>query len=92
MKIGKFLHELGWKRLYAWLVVYGYFWQIVVWGPLFWLTTLLTAFTGQPWPAPPVLPWEHLLAATANLAVIGTVELFKDRAERGDSMGEGGTT
>lgn len=76
------IKAIGWKRLYAWIVVYGYAWQIVVWGPLFWLTSILTALTGHQWPAPPVLPWEHLLAATANLGVIGTVQLFRDRDAR----------
>jgi hypothetical protein len=67
-----------WKRVFAWIVVYGY-WYNIVWPWIFWGTTVGTLATGVQWPAPPLVPWEQLVAMTANLAVIGTVQLFKDK-------------
>jgi hypothetical protein len=79
IRLLKVLNILDWKRAYALIVVYGYLWQIVIWGPLFWATTLISTFTGMQIPAPPVLPWEHLLVATSNLAVIGAVQFVRDK-------------
>lgn len=77
--IRTFLRNLDWRRTYALTVVYGYMYQIIVWPYLFWGTTILTLWTGNQWPAPPIIPWEQLVAATANLAVVGTVQLLRDR-------------
>jgi len=66
-----------WKRVFAWIVVYGYAYDVVVWPIAFWGTTIATAFTGFQFPAPPLVPWEQLAVMTVNLGVIGTVELFK---------------
>jgi hypothetical protein len=74
-----------WKLAYALVVVYGYAYNIIAWGPLFWLSTLITTGTGHQIPAPPLLPWEHLMAATANLGVIGTIELFKQQKGDGNA-------
>ena len=79
MNIFKVMMASDWKRIYALTVVYGYMYQIIFWPPVFWLTTILTLRTDLQWPAPPILPWEHLLAATANLAVIGGVQMLRDR-------------
>lgn len=70
---------VDWKRTYALTVVYGYMYQIIFWPCLYWISTILTLRTDTQWPAPPILPWEHLLAATANLAVIGGVQFMRDR-------------
>lgn len=80
-----------WKRSYAVIVVYGYLYNIVLWGPLFWLTTLLTSWTSRQWPAPSLLPWEHLAAATGNLAVIGGLQFLRDRANMAPSKHEKGS-
>jgi hypothetical protein len=70
-----------WKRNFAVVVLYGYAYDICVWPLLFWTTTLLTVRTGIQWPAPPLVPWEQLAVATANLAVIGTVQFLRDRKD-----------
>lgn len=79
MNISRMFASDEWKRVYAWVVVYGYMYDIVVWPVLFWTTTLLTEFTNRQWPGPPLVPWEQLAVATANLAVIGAVQLMRDR-------------
>lgn len=68
-----------WKKIYALTVVYGYMYNIIFWPFAFWTTTILTMRTDVQWPAPPIMPWEHLVAATANLAVIGGIQFFRDR-------------
>ena len=74
-----------WKRLYAWIVVYGYGYDVIFWPFAFWATTFLTLRTGVQWPAPPLVPWEQLAVATANLAVIGTVQFLQDKGRNGSS-------
>jgi hypothetical protein len=76
---------IDWKRLYALTVVYGYMYNIIFWPFAFWATTFLTLLTPMQWPAPPLVPWEHLAAATANLGVIGMVQFARDRAGLGKS-------
>jgi hypothetical protein len=70
-----------WKRVFAWIVVYGYAYDVVLWPLVFWASTLLTAFTGMQWPAPPLVPWEQLAVMTANLAVIGIVQVQRDKVQ-----------
>lgn len=70
-----------WKRVFAWIVVYGYAYDVIIWPFTFWMTTLATAFFDHQIPAPPLVPWEQLAVMTANLAVIGTVELFKAKKD-----------
>jgi hypothetical protein len=62
-------------------VVYGYAYDVVLWPLVFWASTLLTAFTGMQWPAPPLVPWEQLAVMTANLAVIGIVQVQRDKVQ-----------
>lgn len=71
--------ELDWKRAYALTIVYGYFYQIVFWPFAFWFSTILTLRTEVQWPAPPIIPWEQLAAATATLATIGGVQFLRDK-------------
>lgn len=73
----------NWKENYAVILVYGYAYNFA-WPWIFWMTTLLTLWTDKQWPAPPLLPWEQLTAATGTLAVIGTVQIFKNK-QRGSS-------
>jgi hypothetical protein len=68
-----------WKRVFAWIVVYGYAYDVVIWPLTFWLTTIGTAVTGAQWPGPPLVPWEQLAVMTANLAVIGGIQMLRDR-------------
>lgn len=79
MNLSRLFHLLDWKRAYAVTVVYGYFYDIVAWPLVFWSTTLLTEVTGRQWPAPPLVPWEQLAVATANLAVIGGVQMLREK-------------
>ena len=74
-----FLKGVDWKRAYALTVVYGYMYDILFWPFAFWATTIGTQVTGVQWPAPPLVPWEQLAVATANLAVIGTIQFVRDR-------------
>ena len=64
----------NWVRL---IVVLAYGYQLCAWPVLFWAATLLTAWTGDQWPAPTIVPWEHLLAGTVTLASIGGIDAVK---------------
>ena len=84
-----FLRGIDWKQTYALTVVYGYMYDIIFWPFAFWITTMLTLWTDKQWPAPPLVPWEMLLAATANLAVVGGVQLLRDRERtKGEATSE----
>jgi ABC-type nickel/cobalt efflux system permease component RcnA len=68
----------NWKRGIAGVILWAYFYQLVAWPLLFWLTTLLTMWTGKQWPAPPVQPWEQLLAGTTLLGTVGGIETWRE--------------
>jgi len=68
-----FLAKVNWKRTYALTVVYGYMYQIIFWPFAFWAMTLLAM------EVPPIIPWEQLAVATANLAVVGGVQFMRDK-------------
>jgi len=74
-----------WKKIYALTVVYGFIYNIVAWPVVFWITTIITLRTDVQWPAPPLVPWEHLAVAVSNLAVIGTVQLMRDKTQKDDA-------
>lgn len=88
--VGKYFEELDWKKAYAIIVVYGYAYDILFWPFAFWGSTLATVLSGTQWPAPPLVPWEQLAVATANLAVIGAIQLRRDKvaADAGNSVTE----
>ena len=69
-----------WKKSIAIIIVWGYGWQIVVWGPLSWIILLISHFTDRNLPIPPILPWEQLAAATATLATVGGIETWREKA------------
>ena len=73
-----------------WIVLAAYGYQLAVWPLLFWLTTLLTAWTGAQWPAPVIVPWEQLVAGTATLVSIGGVEAVKAKLAAGDGRARQG--
>lgn len=81
MSLPKYLSDLDWKRTYAITVVAGYMYDILFWPLAVWFTTIGTMVTGNQWPAPPLVPWEQLAVATANLAVIGYVQFKRDKLE-----------
>jgi hypothetical protein len=81
MNFGRMFKSDEWKRIYAWVVVYGYAYDIIFWPYAFWASTIVTSVTGFQMPAPPLVPWEQLAVATANLAVIATVQLMRDKAK-----------
>jgi len=68
----------NWKRAIALVILWAYAYQLVGWPLLFWVTTLLTAFTGLQWPGPPVVPWEQLAAGTTTLAAVGGISTWRD--------------
>lgn len=68
-----------WKAGVAHVILYAYAYQLCGWPMLFWLTSLLTLWTGQQWPAPPLLPWEHLATGTGTLAAIGGIETWREK-------------
>jgi hypothetical protein len=74
-----------WKRSIALVILFAYAYQLVVWPWLFWLTTLLTTFTGTQWPGPVIVPWEQLLAGTGTLATVGGIETWRERSRNGQT-------
>ena len=72
-----------WKRSIALTILAAYAYQLVAWPLLFWLTTLLTMFTGTQWPAPPIVPWEQLLAGTTTLAAVGGIQAWRRDKQTG---------
>lgn len=77
----------NWKQNYAAIVVYGYFYNILFWPMIMWITTIGTLVTDRQWPAPPLVPVEFLMAATANLLVVGGVQIFKDKNRKKEDAG-----
>jgi hypothetical protein len=73
------LRPEDWKRGVALVVLYAYAYQLVIWAPLAWLTTLVAALSGAALPVPPIVPWEHLLTGTTTLATIGGISAWKDQ-------------
>jgi hypothetical protein len=68
-----------WKRGIALVILWAYAYQLVAWPLLFWVTTLLTLFTTKQWPAPPLVPWEHLLTGTSTLGMVGGIETWREK-------------
>jgi hypothetical protein len=68
----------NWRLAVATVIVLGYGYAIVGWPLLFWLSTLLTVMSGTEIPAPPIVPWEQLAAATATLATVAGMDVARD--------------
>lgn len=68
-----------WKRVFAWTCVYGFAYNVIFWPLAFWGTTWGTLVTGFQWPGPPLVPWEQLAAMTGMLAVVGGVQIARDK-------------
>jgi hypothetical protein len=80
----RLLHWLqpeDWKRGIALVILWAYAYQLIIWPTLFWLTALLTLRTGVQWPAPPIVPWEQLVAGTATLASVGGIQAWRERTD-----------
>jgi hypothetical protein len=84
------LQPADWKRGIALVILWTYAYQLVAWPLLFWGTTLLTMFTGNQWPAPPLLPWESLAAGTGTLGMVGGIQTWREN-RASDSIAAGGT-
>jgi len=69
----------NWRKGVAYVLVASYAYQLVLWPLLFWLCNLATLWTGQQWPAPTLLPWEHLMSGTATLAAIAGIDIARDK-------------
>lgn len=74
----RLLNPEDWKRGIAMVILYAFAYALVVWPALFWMTTLLTMFTGMQWPAPPLMPWEQLVSGTGILATVGGLQTWRD--------------
>lgn len=75
----KLLNPEDWKRGVALVILYAYAYALVIWPLLFWVTTLLTMWTGRQWPGPPLVPWEQLAAGTGTLAAVGGIESWREK-------------
>ena len=75
----RFLTPEDWKRSVALVILWAYGYQLAFWPLAFWVMTLLTTFTGVQWPAPPIVPWEQLVAGTSTLATVGGIETWRER-------------
>lgn len=90
--IARWFTPEDWKRSIALVILWAYAYQLVAWPLIFWLTTLLTAYTGTQVPAPPVVPWEQLFAGTTTLAAVGGIQAWRDKAHNtSEPIGAGGT-
>jgi len=67
-----------WKRGIALVILWAYAYQLCAWPPLWWLAALANAY-GVVMPLPPLLPWELLAAGTAQLASIGSIQVWRER-------------
>jgi hypothetical protein len=67
-----------WKRAIALVILWAYAYQLVVWPMLFHLTNLVNYALGLTLPAPPLLPWEHLLTGTTTLGMVGGIQAWRD--------------
>ena len=76
--LARWVNPEDWKRGIALVILWAYAYQLVAWPLLFWITLLLGKFTGEPWPAPGIVPWEQLAAGTATLAAVGGIERWRD--------------
>jgi hypothetical protein len=77
----KLLNPEDWKRGVAMVILWAYGYALVVWPGLFYVSTLLTLLTGIQWPAPPLVPWEQLLAGTGTLATVGGIQAWRDKTQ-----------
>jgi len=89
MQMLRWLNPDDWKRGIALVILWAYAYQLVAWPILFWAMTLLTKFTGDPWPAPAIVPWEQLVSGTVTLAAVGGIERWRDsiNAKMGSDSG-----
>lgn len=62
-----------WRQHVATVIVLAYAYQLVAWPLLFWLSVLAE------WPAPPLLPWEHLAVGTGTLASVLGIDIVRDK-------------
>jgi hypothetical protein len=70
-----------WKRSVALVILWAYGYQLCLWPLMFWFTAVLTMWTGFQWPAPPLMPWEHLATGTGTLGMIGGIQAWRDKIE-----------
>lgn len=80
----RWLDPSDWKRAIALVILWAYAYSLVVWPLLFFATLLLSMFTGQQWPAPPLVPWEQLIAGTGTLATVGGIETWREKKQRAE--------
>lgn len=77
----RLLNPEDWKRGVALVILWAYGYALVAWPSLFYLSTLLTMWTGHQWPAPPLVPWEQLVAGTGTLATVGGIQAWRERGQ-----------
>jgi hypothetical protein len=86
--IAGILNPEDWKRSIALVILWAYGYQLCAWPVLFWITSILTMWTGFQWPAPPLMPWEHLVSGTGTLGMIGGIQAWKDKSAATAATGE----
>jgi hypothetical protein len=83
--IQKIITPEDWKRGIAFIILWSYGYQLVVWPLWFNLITFINAIHGTSLPAPIILPWEQLAAGTGTLAAVGGIQAWKDQIAGGSS-------
>lgn len=68
-----------WKRSIALVILWAYAYQLVAWPLLSWAMLIAAAVLGGVWPAPPIVPWEQLVAGTTTLATVGGIQTWRDK-------------
>ena len=73
------LRSEDWKRGLAFVVLWAYFYQLVLWALWFNAITLLNYLFDVTLPAPVIVPWEQLVTGTATLATVGGLQKWGER-------------
>ena len=80
----KWLTPDDWRKSIALIILWAYGYQLVAWPLLFWITTIVTTFYTQ-FPAPPIVPWEQLIAGTSTLATVGGIQAWREHLANKDA-------
>lgn len=70
-----------WKRAIAFVILWAYAYQLVVWPAVFWGLNIVSWWLdlNPPIPVPVIVPWEQLIAGTTTLAAVGGIETWREQ-------------